>query len=462
MATTTQLPLAAIPIPSPAPNPGDLMAHLAPGSSGIDPQSVINAQEAHLADYLNQPVHDILARLGLPPLPGAAPPASAPGIGTPDGAPASPIDPSQLIQPVTDALGTLGSGQFGDSDPTQMFQGISQALESAGQSVQQALSSLGGGWQGNAANAAGTQTTATLGDGQKVASQATDLHASLSSAVASVAQAQARLMEIINEFAAKMAAIGPNIIFPWGMAAAIEAANEAITSTAEVMSETQTALGAQAQQTTAAGVPVNMSHAPQVGMDSAAIGGPASAASSASAPALGQLLEPMMQIGMSLMSPAMEGVSAITSAVKPGTPNTPGLGGATGVNDVAPDGIPGAAVPGGAGGGGVGAGGGGVGPAGTISARLAAPQGFTADNTIPPTSETAAPRPMPTGMAGGPMGGAMGGAGARSSTNGSHTAASFLHTTDQGDELVGDLGSVAPPVIGGTEAAASPDIELRI
>jgi hypothetical protein len=458
MAAAMQLPLAAIPRPLPTPSPGDPTSNLAHGLSGVDPHSVIDAHESHLADYLNQPVHDILARLGLPPLAAAAPPPGAPDATTP-AAPPNPMDPSQLIQPVTDALGTLGSGQFGNSDPTQMFQGISQALESAGQSVQQALSSLGSAWQGNTASAAGTQTNATLADGQKVASQATDLNASLSSAVATVAQAQAQLMAIINEFAAKMAAIGPNIVFPWGIAAAIEAANEAITSTTEVMTETQTSLGALAQQTTAAGSPVNMTHAPQLDAGSAMIGGPASAASSAAAPALGQLLEPMMEIGTSLISPAMEGVSAITSAVKPGAANAPALGGAPGANDPAPGGSPGAVLPGGAGGGGVG--GGGIGPAGTVQARLAAPNGVGAENT-PPAEETVAARPMPTGMTGGPMGGAMGGAGARAAANGSHTAASFLHTTDQGDEVVGDLGNVAPPVIGGTDAATSPDIELRI
>jgi hypothetical protein len=56
---------------------------------------------------------------------------------------------------------------------------------------------------------------------------------------------------------------------------------------------------------------------------------------------------------------------------------------------------------------------------------------------------------------GGPMG-AAGKAGA----NGRHNAASFLHIT--GDQIVGDLGSAAPPVIGQADPTERPDIELRI
>jgi len=44
----------------------------------------------------------------------------------------------------------------------------------------------------------------------------------------------------------------------------------------------------------------------------------------------------------------------------------------------------------------------------------------------------------------------------------SHTAASFLHTTDQGGEIVGDLGNAAPPVLGEADPNEPPDVELRI
>ncbi len=69
------------------------------------------------------------------------------------------------------------------------------------------------------------------------------------------------------------------------------------------------------------------------------------------------------------------------------------------------------------------------------------------------------------GMGGaGMMGGAAGAHGGKAGAGGNHTAASFLHTTDQGGEIVGDLGHASPAVIGDTtiDPDDSPDIKLRI
>jgi len=54
------------------------------------------------------------------------------------------------------------------------------------------------------------------------------------------------------------------------------------------------------------------------------------------------------------------------------------------------------------------------------------------------------------------------GAGKAGADSNGHNAATFLHTSDQGGEIVGDLGNVAPPVIGEIDPNDSPDIELRI
>jgi hypothetical protein len=81
-----------------------------------------------------------------------------------------------------------------------MFQGISQALESAAQLLQQALSGLASSWQAASATSAAANTIATLADGIEVAGQAANLCERLSAAVASVNQAEVRLLAIINEF----------------------------------------------------------------------------------------------------------------------------------------------------------------------------------------------------------------------------------------------------------------------
>jgi hypothetical protein len=100
-------------------------------------------------------------------------------------------------------------------------------------------------------------------------------------------------------------------------------------------------------------------------------------------------------------------------------------------------------------------------PLETIASRLAAPPGVSATDAAPALTNTDAV--AHSSMSGAPpMGGAPMGAGARAGAGRSHSAAAFLHTSDQGDEIVGDLGTVAPAVIGHTDPVASPDIELRI
>jgi hypothetical protein len=473
MAAQSRLAVVAGPAPASPGGPVNPTAHLAQAHAGFDPESVINAHEAHLADYLNQPVQDILARLGLPALaeaalpsadPNAAAPSSPAPSATSPAAPASPFDASQLIQPVTDALGTLGSGQFGNLDPTQMFGGIAQALESAGQSVGQAMGSLGGDWQGAAASAAGAKASAALADGTEVAGQASGISATLSTAAAVVQQAQAQLMAIINEFAATMAAIGPNIIFPWGIAAAIAAANQAITQASETMTELEGSLAGQAAQVNSIGAPVALTSMSQLGAQAASVGAPVAGA----APGLAQAVGPLLQTATGLASPALEGVStAVSAAVQAGTSSA--AGGQAAGPTTAPDGPADsaaadqaagrAAVPSALGGGATG----GPGAAAVTPTRLAS-------SVTPPQTETdtAATRgsavvPASVGMGAAPMaGGAPMGAGARPGADRGHNAASFLHTTDQGDEIIGDLGNVAPPVIGDMDGHNRSDIELTI
>jgi hypothetical protein len=494
------------PVSAPVPVSSNPTGQLARALPGFDPGPVIDAHELNLADYLNQPVHNILARLGLPGVPQAAPPAGTPNTQTPAG-PANPNGgspaggqnagmlsslASMLIQPVTEALGTLGSGQFGDLDPTQMLGGVTQALESAGQSVQHAMAGLGGVWQGDAASAAAAKTTTALANGTQVASQATSLSESLSAATANVGQAEAQLVEIVSQFMATLAAIGPNIIFPWGIAAAIAAANHAITMTTQVMSQLVSSLTAEAGNVTATGAPVAVTSAPQaagaasaapvaaaaasasgVGAPTAAFAAPVSAsaaplgaiaAPAGATSALGSSFSPMLQLASGLASPAMMGVSAATGALQSGgqTPSAQ-AGGGSGSQDQDGDGGSGdgshhkAPSSGGVGPGGVG----GV-PVGTMQSRLAEPIAVPVTDT---TSETAvsADAVAPDAVGGAPMmGGAPMGQGARAGVSRSHNTAAFLHTTDQGDEIVGNLGNVAPPVIGERDTKAGQDIELRI
>jgi uncharacterized protein YukE len=412
----------------------------------------VDAAYTDLHGYLNEPVRALLSRFrpeapadpadpaqsggpaGSPPQPrgGDVPGGGEPGAGSDD------FGLSQMIQPVTEALSSLGSGELGQPDPRQAFDGIGGALESAGNQVQQALSSLGQDWQGEAATAAQATTRDALAQGAQVADQAAALRSSLATATAAVQDAQARIIEIINVFWAKIAAIGPNIIFPWGIAAAIAAATEAVTSTSAVMAQTEATLGAEAAAVTTAGAPVDVTAMPALGSGAKGLG-------------------PLMQMASSTASPVMQAIGSASSAA-------PDAGAPADASAASAGRAPasGTASGGAAGGGAAGAARGGL--AATVTA--AAPAGRTPGAAAPvataDAATTAQAKPVGAGAAGAPMGGAgpMGHQGKAGAAD--HTAADYLHTSDQGNEIVGDLGSVAPRVIGEKDPLDSPQLGLRI
>ncbi len=434
-------------LPSPPVNPTGQLAQYMPG---YDPGPVIAAQEQSLQDYLNLPVKEILERLGLPPFADGKPPEQdPPPEAQPDAAPpqASPMDPSALISPVTDALGTLGDGLFKDVDPTAMLQGISQMFQSTGGSLKQSLAAVDDAWKGAGGTAAAAKSAAAVGNGTEVGAQSDSLKRSLTTATTNVAQARVRLVEIIAEFQATLAAIGPNIIFPWGWAAAIAAANKAIASTAEVMTELQTSLGAEAAEVTAAGTPLEITSAPQ-----------AAAASPTSS-----LASPLMQMAMKGAQAGIQAGTGAASAASQAAQQAATDPAAQAAGGIAPLTGRGTGVGGG------GAGGGGLGGVGAAAPRSIATSAMVQPETASITAQSGV-RAATMGTAGGSGGGMMGGGapygpmagqGANNSSN-SHTAAAFLHTTDQGGEIVGDLGTAAPPVLGEADPNEPPDVELRI
>jgi hypothetical protein len=433
------------------PRPVNPTGELAQRMPGYDTAPVIAAQEQSLQDFLNLPVRDILARLGLPQSPNAKPPEGEPKPEDAQPEPAqqqgNPIDPMALISPVTDALSTLGPGLFQGVDPTAMLQGISQAFQSTGGSLQPALGSVDNAWQGASGTAAATKTATAMANGTEVAAQSDKLGTSLATAATNVGQARMRLIEIVTEFQATLAAIGPNIIFPWGWAAAIAAANKAIAMTAEVMTELQTTLGAEAAEVTAAGAPVDVTAAPTAG------GSP-----------LGGLASPLMSMATKGAQAGIQaGTGAASSASQAANQAASETAARTTGAVTAP--VGGAVPPSGGGSGGGGAGGG---AGGAPAPRSMAMSSMVQPETATTSTQSATVRPSGgaagvggPGMMGAPYAPMAGAQGANASSN-SHSAASFLHTTDQGGEIVGDLGNAAPPVLGEADPNEPPDVELRI
>ncbi|MCZ8380195.1 hypothetical protein O6P37_15080 [Mycobacterium sp. CPCC 205372] len=420
------------------PEPSAASPAVAPVQPGpaLDPASIIAAQEHGLAEYLNRPVQEILAQLGYPPFP--PPPATVPPNAEPPPPPAgAPLDPGALIKPVTDALGTLGTGMFEALDPTQMFSGIAKAVDSSSSTVAPALNGLGGNWEGAGADAATVKTAAALRNGEQVAAQATDIRNSVATATAAVKQAEVRLLEIIARFQATVSAIGPNIIFPWGQATLIAAATEAVTRATETMTELQAMLAGESASVSRAGAPVAVTEAPQAGSDmmSQLVGALSKGAQSG--------VQTATDMASSLGGAAADSpASAMAGAAPASAPLSKAGGSSAGTS------------------GGMGGGGGGGGGANTLSARSAPPMPAVSED-VARTTPAGGARPggsgagmYPPGMMGAPMAGAQGGR----PGGGDHNPADFLHTAENGREIVGDLGTAAPPVLGETEA---PKVQKR-
>ncbi|OHT81168.1 hypothetical protein BKG68_23280 [Mycobacteroides saopaulense] len=340
-----------------------------------------------------------------------------------------------MIKPVTDALGTLGTGKFDEGyDPPKMYDGISKTFETTGQSVQQAISMLGGIWQGLAGIATMAKSLEAVLNGVEVAMQASGIGGSLSTSATDVTQAEARLMEILHEWEAKMAALTPGL--PWTAPGIAEACTQAVEMAVQCMTELQSSLGAESGIVSAIGAPLSLTSIPQAGSQAVS---PVVQMASSTASQLSSFLGNSMSGGPGRSIGNSQGTAA--RPVMKGA----ALGGSSGrVSGLTP----------------------GVHPSNTVNnggsllrGALATPPGSNSGvprgaATPPPAS--AAPAKAPTG--GGMMGraenarttkGGSAGAGSKAGAGSDdHETASFLQTALQGAEVVGDQGAVSPAVLG--------------
>ncbi len=248
------------------PHSGDQTDQLAQNLPGLAAEPAIAAVERGLLDFVSTPTQQILDGLPLQQFPGQ-PPAD-PEAPTDPGL-ANQIDPFQLISSLLGGLGTLENGNF---DPAQILGGVSGALDAITNPMQQARGSVAHDWQGASGAAADEKARLAIGKGADVATRADALRDNVSTAAADVAQARTRMIEIADEYQAKMAAI--DLSTPAGRAAAVTAANEATEESTAVMQELQATLGLQAQQVSAIAEPLQVTNAPGAG--GATTGGPLS------------------------------------------------------------------------------------------------------------------------------------------------------------------------------------------
>ncbi|TWS30861.1 hypothetical protein FK530_03085 [Tsukamurella conjunctivitidis] len=452
-----------------------------PAGAPVAPDTVLDPA---IRALLDRPVNEVLAALGLPPVPTAPePPPQQELPAAPKGVPEAPqvpgFDVAGLVKPMTDLLSTFGSGSFEGLDPSAALSGASKALEQGVSMGMQAISQLSSVWQGPAATAAtGKGLEAATGTGL-VAEQGAELSTAVGEAATVVGTGEAELQAIIDSFMAVISALGPSLWLPPGQAAAVAAAQEHLAQATEVVSRTKSQLSGLSAQVGAAGRKVPVATPPTTAASAAAqaaasiVPGVVSAATGA-VTAVGKLATDTVS---GAVKTAVGAATAAGEALSGLAESGAGEDAAEDTESSSPGDFPAAtAVTGtgaGTGGGSAGGGGyGGIGGAGAAAASLAQPQSATPASrtpvveggarTVPASSDVVTRGGMAAPMM--PMG-AAGAAGARGAAAGDHSVPDYLVTSDNGERVVGDLPLVGPQVVGDAlpaEQYDEPDVELRL
>lgn len=440
----------------------------APGFDDMSIRDMIDATP--LGPILDRPVGEVLAGLGLPPIPQI--PALPPMPGLP---PLPTIDIGMLLKPMTDLLGGFGTGDLSGApfDPSMIFSALSTVLDTAMSTATEALGVLDGLWTGAASLGAATKTAEASTNSAALSTQGGVMSIDIQAAAAIVAAGLATVQGIIAATLGKIAILGPGLATPLGQGAAVGFATEGLAEATAAVAVTRAQLLGPTTQMIANGAPVKVTSPPTAATTSAAQSPFALAGSILEA--LTPLVGSATELPAALMSPVSEmlsvhpgddlAVAHPAGVAGGGDPDLSGPGGVSGDAAVAPAGL--------AGGGGAGVGGMGIGglgsaaaPLGAARSAMSAGHGLTEPASLTPSQPTratvASTTPVPASMA--PMMAAGAARGAAEAT-GQHEIPDFLVTEEHGQQVVGESPVVAPPVLGGQPTSADsppPDIELRL
>ena len=438
-----------------------------PAINDMSIQDMIDATP--LGPILDRPVGEVLAGLGLPPIPQL--PALPPMPGLP---PLPMIDIGMLLKPITDLLGGFGTGDLSGAplDPSMIFDGLSTVLDTAMSTATQALGVLDTLWAGQASLGATTKTAQASADSAALSTQGGVMSIDIQAAAGIVAAGLAAVQGIIAATIGKIAVLGPGLVTPVGQGVAVGFATEGLAEATAAVAVTRAQLLGPTTQMVVNGAPVNVT-APPTAATSAAQS-PFALASSI-LEAVSPRVSTATQLPSTLMTPVSEmlsiasgdGVDAarLEHLSAGGGPDLAGPGGGSGDATVGAAGMGAGAL--GVGGLGVGGMGAGSAPLGAARPGMSAGIGTTEPASLTPSQTTRATgttaAPLPASMA--PMMAAGAARGAADAAE-HHEIPDYLVTEEHGQEVVGESREVAPSVIGDQpdqpEPSPTPDIELRL
>ena len=439
------------PVPPPGPVPG---VPDVPALTHMTVQEMIEATP--LGPILDRTVTDVLAGLGLSPLPVLPPIAPMPGL--------PPIELPNLdvfIKPMTDLLGGFGTGDLGGAgfDPTIIFDSLTKVLETTMSMSQGALKLADQLWVGEAATSATVKTTEAGANSTALAAQGSGISMDTKTAAAIVAKGLALVQGIIAKTIAEIGLAVPFLATP-GFAGALvamsTAASTGLSESLAVVAMTRAELLAPTTAMTVNGAPVAVTGAPA---------GVAGQSPFALASTVLDTISPVVGTAMELPSSLMQPISKMLNVdASASDPVITGAGGAPLTAASATK-----AKGGGRGGGGGVGGGGGIGgvmaPLG--ASRPTVPTGISVTEPVAgaATARPAAMTPAAMPMGGAPIGAAGAGARGAGAGEGQHSVPDYLVTEDNGRAVVGDEHEMAPAVIGHVEPEVDkpdPYVQLRL
>lgn len=351
----------------------------------------------------------------------------------------------QLFAPFTDITGLFGTGAFSSLDPSAIIEKASGFIDQAMSMSGSALKTLDQVWQSSAATEAQISGQEAQKSGEELSDRGRDISRTTQTAAATVARGNANLLTVIESFVSTAAAAAPMIITPPGQALLMASAAEHLKAAVAIVTATRADLSEDTLTMNGLAAPIPVPAPPAAGVAS-----PFSVANEV----LEGVGKPMVSKVSTLVGDLAQTQAASATGLGLGTEaptrtSAASFGGTGG----------GGSAGGGGAGGGIGGFGGGAGLVGAGQANLtSAPKPGSIAGTVPGAAVPAAA--AGAGAAGAPMmgggmgGGGMMGAGARGGGGDEeHTPRTpggyMINPAGDDNAFTGDLGAVAPPVIGG-------------
>ncbi|MFT3661367.1 MAG: hypothetical protein QM809_08185 [Gordonia sp. (in: high G+C Gram-positive bacteria)] len=174
------------------------------------------------------------------------------------------LDPSALLAPLAQLLGSFGTGTLpgGPSDPTAMLTGLAQVLETGAGAATSALQGLNGLWSGQSGAAAAGKSALSTANTGALATQGAAMATDIQGALAIVGAGLAAIQGVIVKTAGLLAGVLPAIATPPGQLAALGIAAEGITEALAVIGSTRAQLAAPTAKMTADGAKIPVTPPP--------------------------------------------------------------------------------------------------------------------------------------------------------------------------------------------------------